>query len=176
MLAFFYSHYNGLIGPGLIDQEVWNGFTWVSENTPEDAKIYHFYSKPATQIDALYYAKRVPYVVNINDYVEALKAGVIKSDYKSDNPALTDTQMPYRTSLFSYGYHAYEDDYRNQTINMWDMDYYFFVVSDPYDPGNVVYIYNRYVKDYMLNQTWIEEAYSNSEVVILKNNEPGRKP
>jgi hypothetical protein len=178
VLIFFFNHYNTLLGPGLIDQEIWNGFKWISENTPEEAKVYHFYSDFATQLYAFFPTKRISYVIDVTDYIEALKAGVIKAEYKSVNTALTDTQIPYRTSLFSYGYHAYEDDFKkkSENVSLWDMDYYFFVVKDPYDKNTIPYIYNNYVKDFLKNQTWIEEVYSNSEVVILKNNEPGRKP
>ncbi|MEM5871814.1 MAG: hypothetical protein QW051_03000, partial [Candidatus Aenigmatarchaeota archaeon] len=102
--------------------------------------------------------------------------GIIKNYYNTDKAILVTTQIPYRTSLFTYNYHAYEESFKNTSPNMWDMDYYFFVIYDPYQPDNIIYIYNRYVKDFIKNQTWIEEVYSNEEVVILKNNEPGRKP
>ncbi len=174
LLVFFFNNYGGLQGPGIIDQQVWNGFKWLSENTPENATVYHFYSKPATQFDSLFSTKRVSYTVNMDDYINSLKAGIIKSEYNSDKTALTDTHLPYRSSLFSYGYHATEDEFK-KTISMWDMDYYFFVTYDPSDPSNTLMLYNRYVGDYMLNRTWVEVAYSNDEVLILKNNEPGRK-
>jgi hypothetical protein len=174
LLVFFFNNYGGLQGPGIIDQQVWNGFKWLSENTPENATVYHFYSKPATQFDSLFSTKRVSYTVNMDDYINSLKAGIIKSEYNSDKTALTDTHLPYRSSLFSYGYHAMEDEFK-KTISMWDMDYYFFVTYDPSDPSNTLMLYNRYVGDYMLNRTWVEVAYSNDEVLILKNNEPGRK-
>lgn len=175
LLVFFFNNYGGLQGPGMIDQQVWDGFRWLSENTPENAKVYHFYSKPATQFDSLFSTERVSYTVNMDDYVNSLKGGIIKSEYNSDNTALTDTQLPYRNSLLSYGYHATEDEFK-KAVSMWDMDYYFFVMYDPSDPSNTLMLYNRYVGDYMLNQTWVEVAYSNDEVLILKNNEPGRKP
>ena len=176
LVVFFFNHYGGLYGPGIIDQQVWNGFRWVSENTPEDSKIYHFYSRPVTQDYSLLSIKRVSYFVDLNDYTESFQNQVIKSEYKSRIAGLQDTHLPYRKSLFSYGYHAQESEFKDQVISMWDMDYYVFVMYDPLDSNNALIIYNGFVRDYMLNQTWMEESYSNSEVSILKNNEPGRRP
>ena len=175
LFAFFMNHLGQLQGQGIVDQNAWNGFEWISENTPADAKVYHFYSRPMTQTYSLFSTKRLPYLVDINDYTESIKSGIIKSDYKSHASVLEDTRLPYRESLFSYGYHSEESEFRDQVIDMWDMDYYVFATHDP-DPNNAFVIYNSFVRDYMLNQTWIEEAYSNNEISILKNNEPGRRP
>lgn len=175
LAAFLFSHFGQLQGGGIIDPWTWDGFVWLSEKTPEDAKVYHFYSRPMTQTYSLFAAKRLPYFVDVNDYTEALKASVIKSDYQSGMAVLQDTRLPYRESLLSYGYHSEEAGFADREIDMWGMDYYLFALADP-DPQNSLVIYNRYVREFMLNQTWIEEAYSNEVVSILRNNEPGRRP
>jgi len=175
LISFFASHLGQLQGGGIITQGVWDGFEWIAENTPEDSRVYHFYDKPMIQSYSLFSSKRLSFMVDINDYTEALINQIIKGDYMSKMSVLKDTKLPYRNSLFSYGYHADESDFRDQEINMWDMDYYFFAVSDP-NPENALILYNKVVRGFLLNQTWIEEVYLNNEVSILKNNEPGRQP
>jgi len=175
LVIFFFNHYGGLQSGGLIDQKTWDGFMWIKENTPENASVFHFYSALITQPHSIFATERVPYYVNLDDYIDGIKNQVVKKEYKSDIFALDDTNIPYRNGLFSYGYHINDPDYKNRTPGMWNMDYYFLVVGGS-DPNPNLITYNRYVGQYLLNQTWIEPAYANDEVVILKNKEPGRKP
>ena len=177
LIVFFASTYIGKVSSGgMITKGVWDGFTWLGENTETNSKVLHFYNPTISQDLSLFSTKRVPYKIDIEDYVNSLRNQVIKNDYSAHLVYFPDMKLPYRKTLFSYGFHAYEEDFKKMEIlSMWDMNYYFIKFNGS-DPEPNLIIYNAYVAQYLINHTWIQPVYGNGEVVILKNNEPGRKP
>lgn len=177
LILVFSQTYIGMIGPGgIITKGVWDGFVWLGENTETNSNVMHFYSPTVTQDLSLFSSKRIPYKIDLEEYKNALENRVINSDYAAHLVHLTDMRLPYRKSLFSYGYHVGEEDYEKiRILSMWDMDYYFLLVNSA-DPNDVLVLYNRAVGEFLINQTWIDPVYSNNEIVILKNNEPERRP
>jgi hypothetical protein len=176
ILVFTQTHIGMTESGGIITKGIWDGFTWLGVNTEIDSKVMHFYSSTITQELSLMSSRRIPYKIDIEEYTKALNDRVIKNDYKAILVCLTDMKLPYRKSLFSYGYHLDEEDYKKGSVlSMWDMNYYLIAVNTPDNNQNLI-LYNRYMAQYLLNQTWIETAYANNEIVILKNKEPGRKP
>ncbi|MCK5022709.1 MAG: hypothetical protein KAS04_00915 [Candidatus Aenigmarchaeota archaeon] len=176
LIIVFSSTYIGMIVPGgIMGKGTWDGIVWLGEETPTNSKIMHFYGPTITQNLISISTKRVPYGINTNEYVEALQNGIIKNDYEAQILCLTDMKLPYRKSPLEFGYHTEDADFQDINIaSMWDMDYYFIpIVGSQRDEALIMY--NRAIGEYLMNQTWIDMAYVNNEIVILKNSEPGRK-
>lgn len=160
----------------MMDPYHWDMLTWLSKNTEENSKIYFLYGDIYPQDALLRNSKREHYLINTDDYFQALNNNTIKRYYKTKLPGDGGVMLPYRKSLFSYGYYAkdYDLDYFYGPRDLCAFDYYIFdkYVADRTSNGMVINQYNLAIREKMLNHS-MQEVYANEIVSILKNPKPG---
>ena len=177
MLLFANAHSGQLDfgGPGTVDEKSWEAFRWVAENTPKDAKVYHFFSIYTGQAASLSIAERAVYYVDTDDYINGVRGGTVRSSYKSHTYVdFSMRLLTYKTSAFTFGHHAEEEEWKNLNIDMWDMDYYLFYSNPSYTHPAVIQ-YNGVIKNTFLNVGMVE-VFNNGAISILKNNRKGVNP
>ncbi len=170
IIALIFMFYKPQANQGLMDNEHWEAFTWIKDNTDEDSRIYYFYGDIYNQKAVLYSAERTPYLVDTNDYIAALQNQTINRYFISDNPGQAGG-YPYRISFFRFGKHAEEPGFqRTRRRDICSFDYYVF---DKASRVPALAQYNMIVAQKLLERGWIKEEYSNQVVSILKNDNPG---
>ncbi len=172
--APFVPHYEKMSTPGMMDIYHWNILNWFKDNTNEDSVVYFLYGDIYGQNALLRNAKRTHYLVNTQDYTNAINDKIIKRRYASrlggDSAGVF---YAYRRGLFSYGYH-YTEEFNSTSakiIDLCDMDYY---VIDRVSRQPVIAQYNTIIKDVLVKNEFIEEVYSNEVSSIVRNNKPGQ--
>ena len=177
------------MGSGAMDPFNWEGLNWVSENTPEDAYIYYFFSNALAHNAPLYSSKRVSFNIKTNQFIEDIESGQIKRIYHF---GLADSYPTYlcKTGRFSFGYYGNhlkpknENDYtckpgyraleltplEHTTKDICNIEYYYFnKASNP----PALAQYSMAIREVLLENEWIKEIYNNELVSILKNNKVG---
>jgi len=171
LLAVFFNFHQGKIINGSMDQATWDAFQWIDENTDNNVKIFHFYSVFTTQPAGLFTSKRVVYFANIDDLIAGLQQGVIKDEYKVNLFYHYGSRLPYRKSVFSFGYHGIEDDIDATIPSFQKMEYFVFTLDQ--NRGYPVLVqYNIAIRDFYLKNGIATEVFNNGVVSILKNNLP----
>jgi hypothetical protein len=156
----------------LMDQYHWDSLMWLKQNTDKDAKVYYFYSDNYfNYYNAIFHASmRYGVNVELEDFVDGLRKGIVKRTYKSINMGFPLSYLlPYRKGLFSFGFY-WDTNKRNINVSICDMDYYSF---DKLSRQQALAQGNMFVRDKLLSNSWMEEVYSNAVVSIVKNNKPG---
>jgi len=166
MLIFSNTYFTAQMGTGMMDKDMWEAYKWIRNNTEVNAKIFWFYSVPIVQDFMMFPTKRIPYKINIEEYVNAIRSNKIKTVFNGTLVFLPDTRLPYRTSLFSYKYHVDEEFFKNiskQTTE--NMDYFVFGLSNI---DNVAINYNKMIISKLLemNKTLV---FQNNAIAIVKN-------
>ena len=171
----FIPQYKKFTSQGLMNRYNWEAFRWVKDNADIDASVLFLYGDAYGQNAILRNAERTSYLINSNNYADALNNKLVKREYlirlTGDHSGV---RYAYRKSLFSYGYHLVED--LNNTVtkdrDICSFDYYVFDTS-----GRIQALaqYNLLIKDILVKNDWIEEVFSNELTTIIKNNKPGQE-
>jgi len=165
--------YNRISTSGLMSQEHWEGFQWVSENTPKESKIFYFYGDVYSQDAILRNSKRFHTQVDTDDFVAALQDNKIKKIYRADVPADHGAGMPYLKSFLNIGLHQTEDvDSYLWGVHDFDVCEFDYVVFDRASRQPVLAQYNLLIANEML-QRGADLVFENSILVIVKNNNIG---
>ncbi len=159
---------------GIMDKYHWDAFRWIRDNTKEDAKVLFLYGDIYNQDALLRNIFRVPHMVDIKEYISALKNKTIKRNIGID--ILGDhhgVYYAYRKSLFDFGFHAEEmgrDYFYNTKRDICNFDY---IVLDKVSRQDVLAKYNILIANELLKKEFIRPVFDNGVVMIIKNNNPG---
>ncbi len=163
-------NYQKVVG-SMMDGYHWEALSWFEDNTPQDSSIYFFYGDIYDQDALLRNSKRLHHLIVPQDYIDALNNKSIKRYYDSETPGDGGGKMIYRKGIFSYGLRLGENEsYKGGNIDICTVDYYVFDKVSRYPQ---LAQYNMVIRDVLLKTGWMEEAFSNNMVSILKNNKPG---
>lgn len=163
--------YNRISSPGLMDKYHWEAFKWISENTPQDSKIYFFYGDVYDQDAILRNSKRTHAQIVSKEFVGYLQNKSIKRYYATEWPADHGAGIPYWKSFMSIGRHLKDDNNEgyivyNTTVDVCVFDYF---VLDKYSRQQALTQYNIIIANELVNNS-AQVVFNNDLVVILKNN------
>ncbi len=164
--------YQKVSSQGLMDNQHWEAFKWISENTPIDSKIYFFYGDVYSQDAILRNSKRLHVQVIPDDFVASLQNRTIKRVYQIEAPADHGAGMPYFKSFLKIGLRLRDnEDYwllkPQQDICLFD-----YHVFDKASREPVLAQYNIAIANQMLKKK-AQVVFENDAIVILKNNSLG---
>ncbi|MBU4246009.1 MAG: hypothetical protein ABIF85_03835 [Nanoarchaeota archaeon] len=166
IILFSYTHIGMLKGGGLIDQDGWNALMWIKNNTPEDANIGYFYGTLPSQPMSLWSTNRIAYIVDLEDYSDGIKKGIVKDNYTMmQTNEIVNAYYPYRKTLFSYGYH---NDTSTYFLYSNDLNYYVFPLAISATNNQYVSQYNLMILQELLKQEKIKETYKNGAYAIFE--------
>jgi len=171
LLTLTYAYYHKIGSQGLLNQYHWDSFQWLKQNTERQAKIYFFYGDTYDQNAQLLIPARLTTYALEDGLVKNVQDRMLPRKFHS-RFMLLDISMMYRKSFFSFGYHSTE---LNITpifdADVCNYDYFVLDMESMYAP--VLAQYNAVIRKVMLDSGYVQEAYSNGLVNILKNNNPG---
>ncbi len=164
--------YAKLSGQGLMDEWHWEGFQWISQNTPNDAKIYYFYGDVYGQDAILRNSKRFHAQVVPEDFIKGVQNGTIRRVFETEVPADHGAGMPYWKSFPIIGLHQREDmgKFMWKTVHdVCDFDYFVF---DKLSRIEALSQYNLLIANSALgnNSTLV---FQNDVVAIVRNDKKG---
>ncbi len=172
--VLIYVRYQPISGQGLMDKYHWQAFKFLEGKTSEDAKVYFFYGDIYGQDALLRNVKREHYLINYQDYFESIRNQSIRRNYKMKIPGDSGAGIPYRKTLFSYGFHALEEpqDFFYGYRDICSFDYYVFdkVGSSQSQP---IIQFNSAIKTIFLRNHWMKEVFSNEVTSIVNNQNLG---
>lgn len=167
--------YSKVSTPGLMDLKHWEAFRWLSQNTPEDAKIYFFYGDVYDQDAILRNSMRFHAQVVPQDFVMSIQNRTIKRVYKSEVPADHAAGAPYFKSFLKMGLHLRETKDPLLTEDYLDICLFDYMVFDIATRQPVLAEYNKLIAAELLKKSYITHVYGNENdyVFILRNNNVG---
>jgi hypothetical protein len=171
MLAIPYVlKYNKVSSQGLMDKQHWEVFQWLSQNTPEDSKLYFFYGDAYSQDAILRNSKRLHAQVDPKDFIASLQNRTIKKYYKTEFSADHGAGAPYFKSFLNIGLKLWE----NPDSQIWsepskDVCIFDYHIFDKVSREPVLAQYNLLIANTMLGKN-AQIVFENDAVVILKNN------
>src|SRR3989338_60604 len=160
-------------GPGLMDQQHWDAFEFIQENTPKDASIYFLYGDMYSQNAVLRNAERTHYQIDNDDYIASIQNATLRGDFlgiiRGDSHGVSYT---YRKGLLEFGHYKTElgDDYFYKNYDICTMDY---VVLDTASRQPVIAKYNTLIANEMVQHGTHQIVFNNGIVAILKNIKKG---
>lgn len=168
----FIPKYQKLTTQGIMDSFHWKALQWLSEKTPEKARIYFFYGDIYDQDALLRNSKRVHFLIDPSDFVDKINNRKISRQYVTELPGDGGGGIVYRKSLFSFGDYDRETkpEYFFGERNICQFDYYVF---DKITKQQALAQYNLIIANELLKKDFIEKVFENQVVVILKNNKIG---
>ena len=167
--------YAGKTKPGsMMDSYHWDSFVWIQKNIPKESIVFFFYQDITTQ-HSLYYAstQHKTYVIDLEPLINAIKNKEIMRNYDMVISAEAGASLPYRKSLFSFGYHG--DEEPKVMFNSFDICSMEYLVFDKLSGQQVFAEYNKLIMEELKKNNWIQDVYSNQVVSVLKNNKQGEK-
>lgn len=168
-------YWNNVPIQGLMDKEHWDTFTYVAQNTPENAKVFFLYN-PLYQQDALLRnVKRFHVRANEADFVGKLKNGTVSRYYEAKKPGDWGPGLPFRTGPFSFD--TRWEELWNTRNTVQDLCAYDVVILDiGGDPQlQTLYQYQAAIGQAMIQHPWIQPVYNNKANVVLLNSKPGEE-
>ncbi len=170
-LIFFY--YKPLISEGLMNKYHWQAFKWIESNTPKDTKIYFLYGDIYGQDALMRNVKREHYLVNYRDYIDSIRNQSLRRSYKMKIPGDSGAGIPYRKTLFSYGFHALEEsqEFFYGYRDICAFDYYVFDKIGSQQSVPIIQ-FNNIIKNIYL-RNGMKEVFSNEITSVVKNERPG---
>lgn len=157
---------------GTMYNERWQMFNWLRENTEKNATVIFLYGDGYEQTSMLYNSGRTNFIVQTQDYIAALNNQTIKREYLNSINMDYGPGLPYRTGLFSFGYHLYDADFPKPNYDICRFDYYVFDKVTYSQQLAPLIQYNNAVKQTFI-QHGMEEVYSNQATSVVKNNNQG---
>jgi hypothetical protein len=182
IVILFFSMYNVVKSPGMMDKYHWESLNWIKENTPADSEVYYFYGSLYMQGKPIYYSERMSYRIepyhndeDPKNYLIAMQNNEILRYYKSRPVFFRKGEGLYRKGLLSFGHHFIEDGINttslyNSELDICNFDYY---VIDKITHDKQISNYNVAVANRLLSNENIIKVFENEVVVILKNNNKG---
>lgn len=157
---------------GVMDGAHWEVMEWLSKNIPQDSSVYFFYGDIYNQDAILRNSKRNHFLIDPQDYAEAIKDRKIKREYLTERPGDGGGGTVYKKSFFQFGSHQSEEEleYFYGQRDICAFDYYVFdkAAVQPAFSG-----YNMLMASELLKKDFIKLEFDNKISIILKNGEPG---
>lgn len=157
---------------GIMDQYHWNSLRWLSENTPQESKIYFFYGDIYSQDALLRNSKRRHYQADPENFIKALQNRKIQGDYITEMPGDTGGGITVRTSFFKF-----EDPLaaipKEEHFGPQDICKFNYLVFDKVSRQQVLAQYNLLIASELKKKDYIIKVFENEVVIILKNNNVG---
>lgn len=165
-----------MTGPGVMNQGFWDSLVWLRDSTPKDARLVFMYGDGFIG-DDLWNVERYHLRVLPEDYVAALQNGSVRRHYLStiNTETFAYCVVPmdlYKKNPISWGW-TWNISYDYRLVRERDicsLDYLVFAKTS-YQP--ILAQYNMYIATRLLEKPWITEAFSNEDMLILKNEKPG---
>ncbi len=164
--------YQKVSGPGLMDGQHWESFRWISENTPDDSKIYFFYGDTYGQDAILRNSKRLHVQVIPEDFIDSLQNRSVKRVYQTEAPADHGAGMPYFRSFLKIGLHSRDNEDYWLLKPQQDICLFSYHVFDKVSRQPALAQYNLIIANQMLSKN-ASIVFENDMVAILKNNNVG---
>lgn len=165
-------YFNMDTNQGVMNPFHWSALKWLSENTPQDSRIYFFYGDTYNQDALLRNSKRLHYQVDPPDFIKAIQERKIKRSYVSELPGDTGGSIAVRKGLFSF-----EDEFaqkpKEYSFGPQDICEFGYLVFDKISGQQVLAQYNLLIASELLKRGYINAVFENEVVVILKNNNLG---
>ena len=162
MTLFVFVAYGNNQPGSIMDQTLWDGFNWISSNTPEDAKIYFFYGDRYSQSAMFFADKRNSWAVDIRDFIGTMQNVTLRGSYISNSNG---GGIFIRKGLFDFE----QQPFPSSKKNICDFDYFVFDKVGQYQQ---LVQYNMIIEDYFLKQN-MTIVYRNQLMDIVKNNKVG---
>ncbi|MBI2207984.1 hypothetical protein HYU50_00655 [Candidatus Woesearchaeota archaeon] len=163
---------NRAANQGIMNPYHWEVLSWLSKNTEKNAKIYFSYGDIYGQDALLRNSKRTHYLIEPEDFINALQERKIKREYITEFPGDSGGGISYRSSFF--GFQSYEDTEPDAFYygprDICNFDYYVF---DKVSGQQVLAQYNLLIAQELLKKDFIKPIFENEVSLILKNNNPG---
>ncbi len=153
--------------PGMMDPYHWEAYTWVRDNTPQDAKFLFLYGDQFSQTNYILSLKRVPYKIDENDYFKTLQENQSQRSFVINIYGDNANSFPYWKFPFKLGYYLLETDEHRHGLkkDKCSFDYYIYdkVSRDSNLPAFNIALANIFKGHGMA------EVFSNQVVSILRN-------
>lgn len=148
---------------GIMHPDLWNEFSWIKENTPNNSNLYFFYGDGYLQTGIFFAVQRHSWGVEINEYSKTLQEQTVKREYLSNS----NYGMLYvREDIFRFKRIPFPDSVKD----ICNFDYYIFDKVGRYQP---LIEYNKLIEEMFLKLGWMEVVQSTQRYDIVKNNKPG---
>ncbi|MEM3127110.1 MAG: hypothetical protein QW331_03525 [Candidatus Woesearchaeota archaeon] len=156
--------------PGMMNPYHWEAFKWMQNNIEKEAEIYFFRNPLYSATAILRNSQRVHYISSgLEPFIEQrIIPRYINSTKLGD---CCGTLYPYRKTFFDYGYYYTEQlDYFKKPIDICSVRY---LIIDVQTNPPVYGQYGSAIREELLKNRNIKEAFNNGIVSILKNQKPG---
>jgi len=173
IVMFIVTAYKPIGSSGIATPDSWNAFMWIRHNAKPDAQVLFLYGDAYNQESYDFNTHRVGYRVAEPDYFGALQNKTVKRYYTTGILVWDVTKLPYRKSIFKFGYHSLEDKERfgPKVRDICKFDYY---IVDKVTRQPIIGQYNIEVAKQLLKNDWIEEVFAGGRVMVLHNKHPGK--
>ena len=164
-------HINRDTSPGVMNPFHWSALKWLSENTPENARIYFFHGDIYSQDALLRNSKRLHFQIVPGDFVKAIQERKIKRSYLSEMPGDTGGAITARYGFFDFRslVETIPKDYFKREMDICTFDYFIF---DKVSRQEVFAQYNLLLASEIMKKD-ADVVFDNEVLVILKNNNLG---
>lgn len=161
--------------PGIVNSYNWQPLVWIEENADKDSKILFLYTDSYMQTALLYSTKHLSWIVDIDDYKEALENKTIKRAYKArlaDHGIMS--RYTARKSFWSFESHLDDEALKRRSqFSLCEADYYVIDLLPQYSSRPDLIQYNLIIRDQLLKKDAMKEVFNNQLMSILKNSNPG---
>lgn len=166
-------HYSKISGAqGVMDPYHWKVLDWLSKNTESNSKIYFLYGDIYGQDALLRNSKRVHYLVDPQDFVNAINERKVKSTFVTELPGDSGGGVKIRKGIFDFEdvdkSVPQEYFYGPQDICTFD-----YIVLDKISRQQPLASYNLMIASELLKKEYASRIFENEIAIILKNNKPG---
>jgi hypothetical protein len=163
--------YQKISTPGLMNSFHWEALTWISKNTPENSRIYFLYGDTYSQDAILRNAKRHHAQVTPEDFVAAINAKEIRQLFETEFPGDGGGGAVQRPSYFSFQFKL--NEISSQFAGKKDICQFDYIVFDKGSRQQALAQYNILIASELLQKDFVNVAFENDLVVILKNSNIG---
>lgn len=163
--------YEKVTAQGVMDEFHWESLIWLSENTPENSSIYFFYGDIYSQDALLRNSKRYHAQVIPEDFIDAINNGELRRFFDTEFPGDGGGGAVQRSSLFSFNFKL--EEISSQFKGKKDVCEFDYFVLDKGSRQEVLAQYNILLANELIQNDFIDPAFENQLVVVLKNNNPG---
>ena len=153
--------------PGMINQNHWDAFRWISSNTEQDAEITVLHGEPYSQDALLWNTKRKVNRIPENEIIEHINRNNNTKYFFGYAPGPSDVQYAYWTGFLKAGRYAIEN--ATQLSGQRNICLADYVIFDKAAMIPQLAEFNIFVANQLLANQSFSIAYQNDEVAIIRN-------
>lgn len=167
LITISFVYYEPLANIGLINQNHWDAFVWVKENTDKNANIAVFYGDSYNQEAILWNLFRTEFRIVESSFIKNIEDNKITKFFEGYTGSPGDVGFAYWKSFLKVGKHLDEEVERLEGIkNICLFDYLLF---DKISRQPVLAQYNLIIANKLIESKNFGITYQNEEVAILGN-------